>query len=46
MKELQHADCGGELVIDWVYNDGHGVIEIDFECLKCKEEFSYTENME
>ena len=47
MKELTHTDCGGELSIVWVYKDDDGhACEVEFECLKCKESFSYTEGLE
>ena len=46
MEELVHKDCGGELDITWVYNDGHGAKEVEFTCLECGKVFSYMENFD
>ena len=44
MTELTHTGCGGELTITRVYSCHHDK-EVEFTCLKCKEEFSYEEGL-
>jgi len=44
MKELTHTGCGGELIITWVYATEMDRI-VEFNCLKCKKDFSYEEGL-
>jgi len=45
MKELTHTDCGGELSITRVYSTEMERI-VEFNCLKCKKDFSYEERLD